>query len=185
MPGSRPAEINSLWIPMQQIALRIKEKYPAATFSTVAVDAERKEILKAAQIPGFDCQYTISTVSDTAAEADFSIVASGSATLQVAAAGCPMVIMYQSSRVLWHLVGRWLVKMKYLSLVNILAGRELVPEFMPYFSSIEPIVQSIEQLLEDRDKLAQTSSELIRLTEPLAAKNASEEASKIVIEVLR
>jgi lipid-A-disaccharide synthase len=185
MPGSRPAEIDSLWIPMQQIALRIKEKYPAATFSTVAVDAERKELLKAAQIPGFDCQYTISTVSDTAAQADFSIVASGSATLQVAAVGCPMVVMYQSSRILWHLVGRWLVKTKYLSLVNILAGKELVPEFMPCFSSIEPIIKSIEQLLEDRDKLAQTNSELIRLTEPLAAKKAQQEVSKIVIEMLR
>jgi lipid-A-disaccharide synthase len=185
MPGSRPAEIDSLWKPMQQIALRIKEKYPAATYVTVAVDAERKEILKAAQIPGFDCQYTIGTVSDTAAEADFSIVASGSATLQVAAAGCPMVIMYQSCKTLWHLVGSWLVKTKYLSLVNILAGKELVPEFMPYFSSIEPIVQSIKQLLEDRDKLAQTSSDLIKLTEPLAHKKANEEVSKIVIEMLR
>jgi lipid-A-disaccharide synthase len=195
MPGSRPAEINSLWIPMQQIALRIKEKYPAAAFVTVAVDAERKELLKTAQIPDFQCQYTISTVSDTAAEADFSIVASGSATLQVAAVGCPMVIMYQSSRILWHLVGRWLVTTKYLSLVNILAGREpvatsaqhgeLVPEFMPCFSSIEPIVQSVEQLLEDKNKLAQTSSELVKLTEPLAAKSARDEVAKIVIEILR
>jgi len=185
MPGSRPAEIDSLWIPMQRIALRIKEKYPAAAFVAVAVDAERKEILKAAQIPDFECQYTISTVGDTAAEVDFTLVASGSATLQVAAVGCPMVIMYQSSKILWHLVGRWLVKTEYFSLPNILAGKELVPEFMPCFSSIEPIVQSIEQLLENKDKLAQVSSELIKLTEPLAAKKASKEVSKIVIEMLR
>jgi len=50
--------------------------------------------------------------------------------------------MYQSSRILWHLAGRWLVKTKYLSLVNILAGQELVPEFMPYFRSIDPIVET-------------------------------------------
>jgi len=185
MPGSRPAEIDSLWIPMQQIALRIRGKYPAATFVSVAVDARRKDILKAAQIPNFECQYTISTVSDTAAEADFAIVTSGSATLQVAAAGCPMVIMYQSSRILWYLGGRLLVKTEYLSLPNILAGRELVPEFMPHFSSIEPIVQSIEQLLENKDKLAQVSNELIKLTEPLAAKKSRDEVAKIVIEMLR
>ena len=103
MPGSRAAEIDSLWSAeggMQQIALRIKEKYPAATFITVAVDAKRKQVLKAAQIAGFECQYTIGSVSDTAAAADFALVASGSATLQVAAVGCPMVIMYQSSRIL-------------------------------------------------------------------------------------
>jgi len=184
MPGSRAAEIDSLWRPMQQIALRIKEKYPASVFVTVAVDAKRKQVLQAAQIPSFECQYTIDSVSDTASAADFAIVASGSATLQVAAVGCPMVIMYQSSRILWHLVGRWLVNTKYLSLVNILAGRELVPEFMPYFSSIEPIVQRIERLLEDREKLTQLSNELIDLAEPLAAKKAREEVAKIVLEML-
>ncbi len=185
MPGSRAAEIDSLWRPMQQIATRLKQKYPAATFVTVAVDAERKEILKAAQIAGFESQYTIGSVSKTADAADFAIVASGSATLQVAAVGCPMVIMYQSSRILWHLVGWWLIKTKYLSLVNILAGEELVPEFMPYFSSIEPVVESIEQLLEDRGKLAQISGELIKLAEPLAEKKACEQVAEIVVEMLR
>jgi len=184
MPGSRAAEINSLWQPMQQIALRIKEKYPAVTFITVAVDAKRKQALKAAQIASFESEYTICSVSDTAAAADFALVASGSATLQVAAVGCPMVIMYQSSKILWHLAGRWIVKTKYLSLPNILAGRELVPEFMPYFSSIEPIVQTIEQLLEDKDRLAQISNELIKLIEPLAEKKARDEVAKIVIEMV-
>jgi len=185
MPGSRNAEISSLWLPMQQIALRLRGKYPAAKFITVAVDAEREQVLRKAQIPGFECEYTIGSVSDTANTIDFAIVASGSATLEVTAAGCPMVIMYQSSRILWYLVGWWLIKPKYLSLVNILAGKELVPEFMPYFSSIEPIVKSIEQLLEDKDKLTQISGELINLAEPLAEKKARQEVAKIVVEMLR
>jgi lipid-A-disaccharide synthase len=185
VPGSRAAEIESLWRPMQQIALCLKEKYPGASFVTVAVDSEREQLLRAGQIPGFECQYTIGTVSDTARECDFALVASGSATLQVAAAGCPMVIMYQSSRILWHLIGRFIVKTRNLSLVNILAGRELVPEFMPYFTSVQPIVDTIERLLQDKDKLAQTSTELIKLVEPLAEKNASEETAKIVLEMLR
>jgi len=184
MPGSRAAEIDSLWLPMQQIAIRLKKKYPEVTFITIAVDAERQKILKAAQIPDFECQYSIDSVHHTAGAVDFSIVTSGSATLEVAAVGCPMVIMYQSSRILWHLAGRWIVKTKYLSLVNILADRQLVPEFMPYFSSIEPIVNSIELLLEDTDKLAQTSKSLIQLVEPLAEKKARSEVSKIALELL-
>ena len=185
MPGSRAAEIDSLWRPMQQIALRLKEKYPSATFVTVAVDKKREEILRAAQIPGFECQYSVDSVNSTAGTVDFSIVTSGSATLEVAAAGCPMVIMYQSSRILWHLLGRWIIKTRHLSLVNILAGRELVPEFMPYFTSIEPIVASIKQLLQDKDKLAKLSSELTRLTEPLAEKKACREVAKIAVDMLR
>ena len=184
MPGSRNAEIDSLWRPMQQIALLLKNKFPGLLFTAVAVDAERRNMLQAAEIPGFECQYSIDTVYHTAGAVDFSIVTSGSATLEVAAADCPMVILYQSSRVLWHLVGRWIVKTKYLSLVNILAGSELVPEFMPYFSSVEPIAGNIISLLEDRDRLEQTSHSLIRLVEPLAAKKAHREVAKIVIEML-
>jgi lipid-A-disaccharide synthase len=185
MPGSRAAEIDSLWRPMQQIALRLKGKYPGATFTAVAVDTRREEILRAAQIPGFECQYSVDSVNKTAGSVDFSIVASGSATLEVAAAGCPMVIMYQSSRILWHLLGWLIIKTKYLSLVNILAGKELVPEFMPYFTSIEPIVASIEKLLQDNNKLAKLSRDLIRLTEPLAEKKACREVANIAVDMLR
>ena len=184
MPGSRAAEIDTLWVPMQTIATCLKQKYHNAAFTTVAVDADRQKALKAAQIPGFECKYTIGSVTDTARTADFAIVASGSATLQVAAVGCPMVIMYQSSKILWHLLGRWLLKTKYLSLVNILANRELVPEFMPYFGSIEPVVEAIELLLEDKDKLAQTSGELIQLAEPLVRKKACRQVAKIVAKML-
>jgi len=190
MPGSRAAEIDTLWTPMQTIATHLKQKYPNAIFTTVAVDPGRQQALKAAQIPGFECKYTIGSVSNTARTADFAIVASGSATLQVAAVGCPMVIMYQSSKILWHLLGRWLLKTKYLSLVNILAnssatGKELVPEFMPYFGSIKPILAAIELLLEDSDKLTQTSDALIHLAEPLVRKKACKEVAEIVVKMLR
>jgi len=185
MPGSRAAEIDSLWKPMQTIAIRLKQKYSGAAFTTVALDTEKQQVLKANEIDGFSCSYTVGPVSNAAGSADLAIVASGSATLQVAAAGCPMVIMYQSSRILWHLIGRWLLKTKYLSLVNILAGRELVPEFMPYFGSVEPIAESIEQLLEDKGRLAQLSGRLIELAEPLAEKKACEQVAAIVVEMLR
>jgi len=184
IPGSRAAEIESLWLPMQQIALRIKEKYSAVQFVAVAVDSEREKLLREAQIPSFECHYSIDSVKGSAAGADFALVASGSATLEVAAAGCPMVVMYQSSRIIWHLIGWWLLRPKYFSLVNLLADRELVPEFMPYFSSIEPIVQKVLELLEDRGKLTEISYELIEMVKPLSEKKASEETAKVVIDML-
>jgi lipid-A-disaccharide synthase len=112
-------------------------------------------------------------------------VTSGSATLEVTAAGCPMVIMYQSSWILWQLVGWWLIKSKYLSLVNILAEKELVPEFMPYFTSIDPIVETIDHLLDDSDSLTQLSEDLINLVKPLADKKASEEVANISLKMLK
>ena len=85
---------------------------------------------------------------------------------------------------MWHLVGKWLIKTRYLSLVNILAEKELVPEFMPYFNSIEPIIKTIEQLLADKNTLSQISDELIDLTRPLTRKKAGEQVAEIVIKML-
>ena len=183
MPGSRKAEILSLWPAMQKVAVAVRHKFRGANFITVAADKEKIEILKSMQVLGFNCSYTAGSVGQAAGDADFSIVASGSATLQVAAAGCPMVIMYQSSKIIWHLLGRWLINTKYLSLVNILAEKELVPEFMPYFGSIDPIVDAIVTLLSDSGQLSEISSSLIKLVQPLQEK-ASEKTAKIAMDML-
>jgi lipid-A-disaccharide synthase len=125
----------------------------------------------------------VDTVTETANAVDFSLVASGSATLEVASAGCPMVVMYQSSRMLWHLFGRWLVKAKHLTLVNLLADRDLVPEFMPYFTSIDLIVSRVDAYLQDAAALGQISNELIDVVEPLTRKKAADEVARIVLEM--
>ncbi len=184
MPGSRLAEIESLWRPMQEIAGELQRRYPGARFTAVAASAERRQLLEQTQIPGFACEYSVDTVRQTAAAVDFALVASGSATLEVASSGCPMVVMYQTNRVLWNLVGHWLVHPKFFTLVNLLADRALVPEFMPYFTSIDPIVQTINGYLQDRSLLARTSNEMIDMVEPLTGKNASEEVARVVVGML-
>lgn len=184
MPGSRQAEIASLWKPMQTIAVTLRRKYPNITITAVAADENIKRTLQATHILGFRCQYEVGSVVATAKKADFALVASGSATLQVASAGCPMVIMYQSNKFLWHLVGRWLVNTKYLSLVNILSEKELLPEFMPYFDSTEPICIAVDNLLADKSSLVRLSSDLIEIVRPLTLKKAGKEVAKTVIEML-
>jgi len=169
---------------MQQIALALKQRYPGVAFTTVAVDAERRDTLQQAHVDGFETEYTIAGVHDTAKAADFTIVTSGSATLEVAAAACPMVIMYQSSRFLWHLAGKHIVKTPYFSLVNLLAEHELVPEFMPYFASIDPIIDAIVKQLDAPTELAHTSAALKDLVRPLAAKKASEETARAALDML-
>ena len=204
VPGSRTAEVGTLWRPMQQIAIALRRKYPNASFTTVAVDEATRNALDSTRLMGFRTNYAIDAVYQTARNSDFALVASGSATLQVASAGCPMVIMYQTSPFLWHIVGKWLVTTKYLSLVNILwhglpargntakpvpskvegmAG-PLVPEYMPYFRSTEPIIETVVKLLEDKSHLAQISSELLALVSPLTVKKAGPTVAKIAASML-
>jgi lipid-A-disaccharide synthase len=194
IPGSRPAEVGALWRPMQQIAVALRKKYPNLTFTTVAVDEPTRSALDSTRLMGFRTTYAIDAVYQTAGNCDFALVASGSATLQVASAGCPMVIMYKTNPLLWHLLGRWLVITKYLSLVNILADRQpfggklraepLVPEFMPYFRSTEPIVETIHGLFEDKTRLSQISADLLAVVRPLTTKKAGSEVAQIAISML-
>jgi lipid-A-disaccharide synthase len=184
MPGSRKAEIDSLWVPMQQVAVKIRERFPQAKFTAVAVNDEMLATLKSRQVKDLEIDYSIRSVFETAGQSDFTLVASGSATLQVAAVGCPMAVMYQSNPILWHLVGRWLVRIPFLSLPNILAGKELVPEFMPYFMSTQPISKMCIDLLSDEELLEWMRASLLKLTGPLAAKDASENTAKMASAML-
>jgi lipid-A-disaccharide synthase len=185
MPGSRPAEIKSLWPAMQHIARRLKARHPAIKFTAVAANEESLELLRQSELKTLRLNFAVDAVYRTACDVDFALVASGSATLQVAAAACPMVIMYQSNKYLWRLIGKKLVTTKYLSLVNILSQKELVPEFMPYFPSIIPIVAVCEKLLNAPEKLADLSGELAELAKPLCCSNASQNAAKMVIEQIK
>ena len=185
LPGSRDAEIHSLWPAMLEISAALKEKHPDATFTTCAPDADKRAMLEAAaENTQLNIGYETNKLIDICKQSDLAIVASGSATLQVAAAGCPMVVMYQSNKLMWHLVGRWLVRLPHLSLVNILAGKELVPEFMPYFSSTKPIIDRAHGLLSTPSRMSQTSQSLLTLVEPLTQRRASDAVADIVLDIL-
>ena len=184
LPGSRNAEIESLWPAMQEIALRLRDNWPFMKFVAVAPSDEKLEMLREGKCPEFDCELSVGTVVETCKRVDFTFVASGSAVLQVAGAGSPMLVMFQSSRIMWHCVGKWLINLRFLSLVNILAARELVPEFMPYFTSIEPLINRSTQLLRSQSKLMNMSNSLIDLVSPLAEKKSSVEVADISLKML-
>ncbi len=184
MPGSRLAEIESLWQPMQEIALLLRREFPRTRYVAVATNEDRRALLERQQMPGFSCEYSVDSVTDTADTVDFALVASGSATLEVASAGCPMVVMYQTNRWLWRLVGRWLVRSKFLALINVLADRRLVPEFMPYFVSVAPIADQVSNLLRSSKTLSRLSNDLVDVVEPLTGKKAGEEVARIVLDML-
>ncbi len=184
LPGSRNAEIQTLWQPMQEIAMSLGRSYEGMWVTAVAPDAEKLAMLKSLELPGFKCDYSVDSVINTCTKVDYTFVASGSATLQVAAAGCPMTIMYQSSKLMWHLLGKFLINLKKYSLVNILAGKELVPEYMPYFNSIEPIIAQARTLIRDKASLAKTSIELTTLTEPLSRFKTCDKVADIVLGML-
>lgn len=183
LPGSRDAEINTLWPAMLEIASLIAERHPQATFLSCAADAEKLATMQTMAEGGPSITYEHGRLYEMVKGCDFAVVASGSATLQVAAAGCPMAVLYQSSKWLWHLVGRWLIRTRHLSLVNILARQELVPEYMPYFDAVDPIAAACRGILSNPVKLQQTSQALTTLVAPLTTAKARDNTARMVLEM--
>lgn len=164
--------------------MKLRRRFPKAEFTTLAVDEPTKEVLRSLPVLGFRSKYVVGSVEEAVSEADLAIVASGSVTLQMAGAGCPMVVVYESNKFLWRILGRWLIRTKHLSLVNILAGKELVPEFMPYIKSEQQLTEKCARLLQDKEYLAQTSRELTELAAPLAKIKASQKTAEIIMQML-
>ena len=147
LPGSRSHELDHLWPAMQDIAVRIKNQYSSAHFVTTAFNDNYEQKLRFGIVQNLDIEISKLGVGHVTSAADLAIVASGTATLEVAGRSCPMVVMYYVNPVLWHLLGRWLIKSEHISLVNILADKELVPEFVPFYGQISQVTDKVLELL--------------------------------------
>ncbi len=181
LPGSRRHELDRLWQPMQKIAHKVRGKYPLARFVTVAANDDYETLLKETADSQLNIEVRRTSIEAACRYADLAVVASGTATLEVAAQHCPMVVMYYVSRWQWYLVGRWLIKSPYICLVNILANRELVPEFIPFHGNVKPVANKVLELVEDKDKLKQIRDELGEMMMPIVRPGAA----KNVIDIIK
>jgi lipid-A-disaccharide synthase len=111
------------------------------------------------------------------------IVASGSATLEAAYFRLPFVLIY---KVAWptYLAARFVVDVKYLGMPNVLAGREVVPEFIQHRARPRAIAQAVLRLLSDNVALDRMISDFSRVVASLGEGGASERAAKAIIDEL-
>ena len=190
LPGSRGGEIRRHVDDMLQIAKAIRRRWPKAEFRFPMARAQDVDILtKYAR--GQNLHIEVARTPEVLAESHFALVKSGTITLEAAYYGVPMVILYRTSAMMWalhKLLGRWLLNTPHLSLVNILAGRRLVPEFMPWQGSAGPLVRMTLEVMDDLGWLFETRQALMDLTDSLCAPNgalACDNAARLVIELLK
>jgi lipid-A-disaccharide synthase len=103
---------------------------------------------------------------DVLAHADVALAASGTVTVEAAVLGTPMVTFYKVTNLSWH-AGRWLVKVPYLSMVNLIAGRLVVPEYIQMDMTPENLARSAATLLREPSKARQMRTELLQIKESL------------------
>jgi len=117
-------------------------------------------------------------------QANLVLAASGTGTLEVAWHGRPMIVMYNASKLGYHLAGRWLIKTRYLSLINILAEKELVPEFMPYIRDEKPIIERAVRLLKDKDAALRLGWDVQKVVGGLDRDDPSRQAARLALDLL-
>ena len=115
---------------------------------------------------------------------DVALVASGTATLDTAIMGVPMVIAYKVSLVSYW-AARVIVKVPHIGLVNLVAGEEVVPELIQHEVTAERLARESEIILEDREVMASMKNKLKEVKEGLGRGGASERTAGIAMEIMR
>ncbi|HEY5767973.1 MAG TPA: lipid-A-disaccharide synthase, partial [Candidatus Udaeobacter sp.] len=112
------------------------------------------------------------------------IVASGSATLEAAYFGMPFVLIY---KVAWptYVAARLVVNVDFLGMPNLLAGKEVVPEFIQHEAKPDAIVNAVRLLMEDSPARDRMISDFDATTSQLGGTGASDRAARAILEELQ
>lgn len=118
------------------------------------------------------------------AASDLILVASGTATLEAAIIGTPMVIVYRLALVSW-LLGRLLIRVPYVGMVNLVAGKGIVPELIQFEATPERIADEARHLLESPERRRRMQEQLHEVRDRLGPPGAVNRAADAILELLQ
>jgi lipid-A-disaccharide synthase len=182
LPGSRRQEVAALLPPMLDAVTILKRERNVDAYIIQAPTIEIAELDAIVKTKGAEAPVIAHDRGEGVAGADVSLSASGTATLESAVLGTPVVVVYRLSRATYWL-GRKLVQLPHWSLVNIVAGKQIVPELIQSDVNGERIAAEVRRIVAPGnyeaicEELAQVKA---KLGEPGAAKRAAAEIHKMV-----
>jgi lipid-A-disaccharide synthase len=183
IPGSRRSEVKANLPHLLDVTRRLRAAHPGARFliPTTSITHELVKRIAGAAPVGIDRDGFDRIVP----QCDLCLVKSGTSTVQVAAYGVPMIVVYRLNPLLWHLAARWIIKTPHIAMVNILAGNiELVPEFIPWYGSNNGVAACALDFLAHPKKLAEQSEKLRELIATIDHPGASLNAAKLALEMI-
>jgi len=177
LPGSRRSEIGRHWSTMAEAASRLSSRFD---LEVVAVRAPGVDEALFPGASGRGIRVVSEGLHPILASADLVFVASGTATLETALCGAPMVVVYRTSA-FSHAVARTLVHLKNVSLVNIVGGEAIVPELLQKRLTVENLEREGEELLGSPSRVETMKRGLARVAAALGPPGASARAAASVL----
>ncbi|HYJ06533.1 MAG TPA: lipid-A-disaccharide synthase [Chthoniobacterales bacterium] len=185
-PGSRPREVKKIFPVMRAAASKIAAQRPGTRFEVAAASpplaSEIRNFLARSSF-GELVQVTTGDASGTMQRASAGMVASGTATLEAAFFRLPFVLVYKVS---WatYFAARLVMKTRYLGMPNVLADREIVPEFLQHEARPGAIAHSLLQLMNGPAPRERMISDFDAIVEKLGETGASAKAAQAIIQEL-
>ncbi|MGR9100144.1 MAG: lipid-A-disaccharide synthase [Gammaproteobacteria bacterium] len=184
LPGSRSNEIRRLLPVMLQAASRVAEEIPGAQFFLPQAGSVRDEWLKDfLDRTALDIRVVKNEPYDVIQCCDAVLTASGTATLEVALLGIPMAIVYKLSALTYWLA-RLLVRIPFIGLPNIVAGRLIVKEFIQHEARPERLSDEIVRILTDENYARRMREDLNRVREELGEGGGSANMAELAMKML-
>lgn len=185
LPGSREPEVRRILPIMLETARLLAKEIPHLKFfMTEAPHVSSRIYDKLLEgFPDLRLERTSGSLYDIVHAADFALVASGTATLETALLGTPYFLLYKASASTFFL-GRRLVQIPYIGLVNVLAGRPVVPEFIQHGARPEKIARETKILLENDSLREQFKAQIGEVSQKLGEPGASDRAARVVLRKL-
>ncbi|MBR7417159.1 lipid-A-disaccharide synthase [Klebsiella quasipneumoniae] len=186
LPGSRGAEVEMLSADFLKTAQLLRASYPDLQVVVPLVNAKRREQferIKAETAPDMIVHMLDGQARDAMIASDAALLASGTAALECMLAKCPMVVGYRMKPFTFWLAKR-LVKTDYVSLPNLLAGRELVKELLQDECEPQALAAALQPLLAD-GKTSHEMHETFRALHQQIRCNADEQAADAVLELAK
>lgn len=182
LPGSRSSEIEKMAPLFFEVADRLAARYPGMIFVVPA--ASEKIKLRLLELAAGRHHLCIEDGNSRAilGAADIALVASGTATLETMLMKCPMVVSYKVDR-LTYFIAKMLVKTKYISLVNLIAGTGLVKERIQSEADVDILTGDLDELLSNSVQCQAMVDEFNRLHSQLRI-NASASAARAILDLV-
>jgi len=184
LPGSREGEVRHHLPVLKEAAAQIVQAEPAVRFLLAVADSLPPRLVETL-LEGSDSP--IRPVRGQTYEimraADLLITASGTATLEAGLLGTPMVIIYRVSRLTWW-AGRLLVDVPAIGMVNLVAGRRVVPELLQWDFTPERVARIALELLQSPEALGSIRQELQQIRGRLGEEGTSLRAAREVLKTL-
>jgi lipid-A-disaccharide synthase len=185
LPGSRVQEIRRIFPAMVETARRLRRERPElAAVASAAASVPREEYDRVLAAADGSVRLHDDPAATLCAAADVALVTSGTATLEAALHGTPLAVLYRTSALTWAL-GRRLVKIPRIALVNIVAQEDLAAEFLQDDARAERVAPHVAELLDRPERRRALAEKLRALRERLGAPGVARRAAAIVLEEAR